>query len=252
MYASADSTDPLYTSEKVIFEPKFLFELSIEDDDVVGVYVSQIELSIATMGMINGTYGIELMTQPYSDVSISIASTHKDVLVSKSQLVFTPSQWNVQKEVTVFTMIKQKSVSQVYVEHTLLSQDSMYDSLSVPPVSVSIVELQTPEPPVPRPQFVRFDSSGASLLVQFDSATNRGVGKLKSLPSGFQCSGLFVTTGLGQGIPISSLFHPSTFFPSFLSPPSFLSFFSFFSLSLFDGGNAIFFLFYAIVVCVFC
>ncbi|MGD1875420.1 MAG: malectin domain-containing carbohydrate-binding protein, partial [Mastigocoleus sp.] len=92
------------------------------------------------------TYQVFLNTQPSSDVTINF-QLDDQVNVDQSSLVFTPSNWDTPQTVTVNAVndTLEESFHTSEIGHTITTTDSAYSNLSIPSVSVNIVDDDLPE-----------------------------------------------------------------------------------------------------------
>eukprot|EP00362_Geleiidae_sp_MMETSP1317_P000341 CAMPEP_0201281144 /NCGR_PEP_ID=MMETSP1317-20130820/1670_1 /ASSEMBLY_ACC=CAM_ASM_000770 /TAXON_ID=187299 /ORGANISM="Undescribed Undescribed, Strain Undescribed" /LENGTH=145 /DNA_ID=CAMNT_0047590259 /DNA_START=49 /DNA_END=483 /DNA_ORIENTATION=- len=72
---------------------------TITDDDIAGVTLSQTTVSLAENT--NGTYTINLLTEPTDDVTITMTSNDEDAATVSGALTFTTSNWSLPQTVTI-------------------------------------------------------------------------------------------------------------------------------------------------------
>ena len=121
--------------------------VTIADDDVPGVTVSEASLSI-TEGK-SGTYQVKLDTQPTADVTITVASSDEGaVTVTPASLTFTAGttgNWNTTQSVTVAAVHDDDDNDEtVTITHTAKSGDTNYDGINIDSVSVSVSDDDEP------------------------------------------------------------------------------------------------------------
>ena len=115
--------------------------VSINDDDGAGVSVSEASLSINEGG--SGTYTIVLDSQPTADVTVTIndPSGNTDVTAEPASLMFSSTDWNSPKTVTVNAGQDADAEDEtVTVTHTVASTDSSYSGASVNTVVVRVID----------------------------------------------------------------------------------------------------------------
>ncbi|TAG94907.1 MAG: hypothetical protein EAZ09_12470 [Oscillatoriales cyanobacterium] len=127
--------------------------VAIVDNDTAGVSINP-TTATATEGGANGSYSIQLNTQPTAPVTINLATGTQ--IQPITALTFTATNWNVGQTVAV------KAVDDSLVEgshagaiaHTATSTDVKYNSITISPVNVAITDndtAPTPTPPTPTP-----------------------------------------------------------------------------------------------------
>ncbi|MEG4142117.1 DUF4347 domain-containing protein [Microcoleus sp. Pol7_B1] len=149
--AAAVSTDVNYNNRDVA-------DVSItnKDNDTAGISITPTQTT-ATEGGANGSYEIELMSQPIAPVTITL--TTGEQIQAIAPVTFTADNWNVAQTVTV------QAVDDTIVEgghsanltHSVTSTDAKYNAVVVPGVTVAIGDndttpTPTPEPPTPTPE----------------------------------------------------------------------------------------------------
>ncbi|WP_333223282.1 Calx-beta domain-containing protein, partial [Microcoleus sp. Pol12A5] len=144
--AAAVSTDGNYNNRDVA-------DVSItnKDNDTAGISITP-TATIATEGGANGSYGIQLTSQPIAPVTIYLTTGNQ--IQAIAPLTFNADNWNVVQPVTV------KAVDDTIVEgahsgnitHNVSSTDAKYNGIGVPGVTVAIADNDTaPTPPTPTP-----------------------------------------------------------------------------------------------------
>ncbi|MEG4215049.1 DUF4347 domain-containing protein [Microcoleus sp. Pol14C6] len=142
--AAAVSTDVNYNNRD-------LADVTItnKDNDTAGISVTPTQTT-ATEGGANGSYDIELMSQPIAPVTITL--TTGEQIQAIAPVTFTADNWNLAQTVTV------KAVDDTVVEgahsanitHSVSSTDAKYNVVVVPGVTVAIADNDTaPIPPTP-------------------------------------------------------------------------------------------------------
>ena len=112
--------------------------VSINDDDVAGVTLSETSLGIAEGG--SGSYTVVLTSEPTADVTIeSRAPASSDVTVNPSSLTFTSGNWDSSQTVTVSAADDDGfSDDTGTITHRVRSSDSDYNNRSVGSVAVTV------------------------------------------------------------------------------------------------------------------
>ena len=122
-----------------------------KDDDTAGISITPTSTT-ATEGGANGSYAIELTSQPIAPVTIDL--TTGEQIQAIAPIAFTADNWNVAQTLTV------KAADDTIVEgahsgniaHTVSSTDAKYNEIVVPGVTVAITDNDTaPTPPTPTP-----------------------------------------------------------------------------------------------------
>ena len=112
--------------------------LTITDDDTAGVTVSRTALSVAAGG--SATYTLVLDSEPTATVTVTPSSGATSKATVSGALMFTSSDWNTPKEVTVNGV----AAGSATVSHAVSSSDGKYpSSLSVEQVAVKVNLLVT-------------------------------------------------------------------------------------------------------------
>jgi len=94
-------------------------------------------------------YFLSLSTPPTADVAVSL-STNSDVTVDKSQILFTPSNWDVPQQITVRAVNDDhyEGSETGFISHTFSSADSYYDGQSTQNLTVTIIDDDNPPDPI--------------------------------------------------------------------------------------------------------
>ena len=118
--------------------------VTVTDDDVAGVSVSEASLTIAEGS--SGTYTIVLDSQPTADVTVTINDpSNTDVTAEPASLTFSSTDWNTPKTVTVNAAQDADAEDETAtVTHTVTSTDSSYSGASANSVTVSITDDEVP------------------------------------------------------------------------------------------------------------
>lgn len=165
---------------------------NITDNDIPGIDTDTSGFSDITEGA-SSSYTVVLLTQPASDVVISlINNAQTDATVSPVSLEFTSANWNSPQTVTV-TAINDRIVENsepVTISHIVVSSDSGYNGFAVDGVSLNITDNDT------------FAAEFASAT----SSVNEAVGSTT-----ITVNGVFSTSGTGE----QSLAEDKTFSFSF-------------------------------------
>ena len=118
--------------------------VTIADDDVPGVTVTEASLSI-TEGK-SGTYQVKLNTQPTADVTITVASSDEGaVTVTPASLTFTAGNWNTARAVTVEAVHDEDIADETAtLTHVAAGGDTNYAGIAIDSVSVSVTDDDEP------------------------------------------------------------------------------------------------------------
>ena len=118
--------------------------VSITDDDVAGVSVSEASLTIAEGS--SGTYTIVLDSQPIASVAVAINDpSNTDVTAEPASLTFSSTDWNTPKTVTVNAAQDADAEDETAtVTHTVTSTDSIYSGASANSVGVMVTDDEVP------------------------------------------------------------------------------------------------------------
>ena len=112
--------------------------VSINDDDVAGVTLSETSLGIAEGG--SGSYTVVLTSEPTADVTIeSRAPASSDLTVNPSSLTFTSGNWDSPQTVAVSAADDNDFTDDTgTITHRVRSSDSDYNNRSVDSVAVTV------------------------------------------------------------------------------------------------------------------
>ena len=118
--------------------------VTIADDDVPGVTVTEASLSI-TEGK-SETYQVKLDTQPTADVTITVASSDEGaVTVTPASLTFTAGNWNTARAVTVEAVQDEDIADETAtLTHVAAGGDTNYAGIAIDSVSVSVTDDDEP------------------------------------------------------------------------------------------------------------
>ena len=118
--------------------------VTIADDDVPGVTVTEASLSI-TEGK-SGTYKVKLDTQPTADVTITVTSSDEGaVTVTPASLTFTAGNWNTARAVTVEAVHDEDIADETAtLTHVAAGGDTNYAGIDIDSVSVSVTDDEVP------------------------------------------------------------------------------------------------------------
>ena len=142
---AAVSTDANYSNRDVAD-----VSLSNQDNDTAGVSITPTQTT-ATEGGVNGSYRIQLMSQPIDPVTITLTTGNQ--IGDLAPVTFTANNWNIAQTVTV------QAVDDTVVEgahsgnitHSVGSTDTKYNAMVVPGVTVAITDNDI-APPTPTPE----------------------------------------------------------------------------------------------------
>ncbi len=93
------------------------------------------------------SYTVVLDSRPRADVTIAVESgAPAAAMVSPATLTFTPSNWNAAQTVTVTGVhdnVDQSGNHSATITHTATSSDAVYNTISIPDVTVTVVDEDT-------------------------------------------------------------------------------------------------------------
>ena len=114
--------------------------VSITDDDVAGVTLSETSLDIAEGG--SGSYTLVLTSEPTADVTIeSRAPASSDLTVNPSSLTFTSGDWESSQTVAVSAADDNDFTDDTgTITHRVTSGDSDYNNRSIGSVAVTVLD----------------------------------------------------------------------------------------------------------------
>ena len=96
-----------------------------------------------------GSYGVRLLTQPASDVTIAAAVVRRtgNISINRASLIFTPENWNQIQTVTVTSVADAEAdLHFALIEHSASSDDDEYNNIFIP--NVLILEVDSIQPAV--------------------------------------------------------------------------------------------------------
>ena len=120
--------------------------VTVDDDDDAGVTVDPLALTVDEAGSnTTADYTVVLDTAPTADVTIAVASsTTSAATVSPAALTFTNTTWNTAQTVTVTgvddNVNNPSDERTATVTHTATSGDTGYNMVTIPPVTVTVVD----------------------------------------------------------------------------------------------------------------
>ncbi|KYC35510.1 hypothetical protein WA1_06700 [Scytonema hofmannii PCC 7110] len=108
-----------------------------------------------TEGGATDSYSLVLSTKPTANVTINLAVGNQ-LSANKTSVTFTPDNWNTAQTITLTAVDDTvvEGAQTASITHTVSSTDSNYSNLSVPNVSVTIADNDSP---VPTPGTIRID-----------------------------------------------------------------------------------------------
>lgn len=173
--ATVTSTSPNYAGITSI--PVALVG-SIRDNDGPGVVVTPSGgTTNVTEAGVTDTYSISLGQAPAADVTISV-TPDTQVTASASSLTFTPVNWNVPQNVTI-TAVNDADAETIshpgVVSHAAVSADPLFNGLSVPAVTATVWDNDSPG--------ITVTESGGSTIVTESGAPDTFVVRLNTQPA---------------------------------------------------------------------
>ena len=112
-----------------------------DDDDNIGVNVSERTLTVREGDMTGKTYTVVLGSQPTHDVTVTVkvdALVNARITATPSPLTFTTTNWNSAQTVTVMAAADTNTLNgSATIKHTTSSDDVNYNAISVRSVSVT-------------------------------------------------------------------------------------------------------------------
>ncbi|MEG4280502.1 S8 family serine peptidase [Microcoleus sp. MON1_C1] len=116
---------------------------SNSDNETPGITINPTSTT-ATEGGANGSYSVQLNTQPIAPVTINLATGSQ--IQPIAALTFTANNWNVAQTVAV-AAVDDNAVEGNHagaIDHTATSSDVNYNSITIEPVSVAITDNDSP------------------------------------------------------------------------------------------------------------
>lgn len=171
-----------------------------------GVKLSATGLSL-TEGGAAGTYSVVLNQVPDYDVTVSL-KTDAQLSLARSQLVFTPANWNVPQIVSVQAVNDGvvQGAHTALVSNTATSNDIEYSVLNPQQVTVAISDAVVPTITTPGATWAQPDlpltGTAAPNATVILTATNRTTGWLTSVTTVADAAGQwsYTLTGLADGV----------------------------------------------------
>ena len=98
-------------------------------------------------GDVANVYSVVLGAPPTANVTVSITPNSSDITLDKTQVVFTPDNWADPQAVSVQAVDDEfiEGDETVSISHTVASTDSDYAGLSLPDLSVNVIDNDIPE-----------------------------------------------------------------------------------------------------------
>ena len=119
-------------------------EITITDDDERGVKLSPEALELNEGD--SATYTMELGSEPTSDVTVRMTAdlSATDLAVDPVEAVFTPSDWNVPRTITVRSSVDVDHEDDLGIPVTHEASGGGYDGVLVPTLTVDVLDLRLP------------------------------------------------------------------------------------------------------------
>ena len=123
--------------------------ITLKDDDLPGVVIDPTALAVPEGG--SNTYTVVLTTEPTANVTVSMttealsATDITDISIDRTELTFTPSNWNQAQEMTVRAVEDKDAITDDPVTLTHTVSGGGYDDVVVDDVTVTITENDAPE-----------------------------------------------------------------------------------------------------------
>ena len=119
--------------------------LTLEDDDVAGVTVSETALTVAEEDGTGESYTVVLDTEPTADVVVTVAGhSGTDVTPNPTTLTFTTTDWGTAQTVTVTAGDDDDTVNDaVALTHSAASADTDYQGITIAGVTVTVTDNDT-------------------------------------------------------------------------------------------------------------
>ncbi len=118
----------------------------VSNPGIAGVVITETQGSTDLIeGQTTDSYGIELGSQPASNVTVSF-NTNSNQLENINPITFTPDNWNVRRFVTVESIDDNIATGDRVstITHTATSSDSTYQGITIDDVTVNITENDIP------------------------------------------------------------------------------------------------------------
>ena len=139
--------------------------VTVSDDDTPGVTVAPASLAVTEGG--SGSYTVVLGTRPLTDVTVAVTAGD-GVVVSPSTLRFTDYNWHVPRTVDV-TVRRDADADDGTATLTHTAAGGGYDSVTIDPVTVTVVDDGTPGVTVLPTGLSVAEGSSATYLVVLDT-----------------------------------------------------------------------------------
>jgi hypothetical protein len=171
------SSDPAYNKATVAPRP---ITVQIRDDDRVGITLSETNNSSILLegGNVANTYTVKLDSQPTANVTVTLTvPPNLGLQTDKTTLAFTPDTWNQPQTVFVFApedAIAWEFFRTLNIAHTVSSDDSQYNGLSLRNVAVRVFDNDTAG--------IEVVQSNGTTMVQEGGSGDSFTVKLKSQP----------------------------------------------------------------------
>ena len=119
-------------------------EITITDDDERGVKLSPEALELNEGD--SATYTMELGSEPTSDVTVRMTAdlSATDLAVDPVEVVYTPSDWNVPRTITVRSSVDVDHEDDLGIPVTHEASGGGYDGVLVPTLTVDVLDLRLP------------------------------------------------------------------------------------------------------------
>ena len=137
---TAASADPAYNAIAINE-----ITVHITDDDSAGILIKESDSGTTITEGGSGTYQVSLTSQPKSDVTVNV-NTPYSIAADTVSLEFDADNWNAPKTVTISVPdddLAQGSRSAT-VGHSITSADSNFNGLTLPSVTVNILDNDAP------------------------------------------------------------------------------------------------------------
>ena len=158
-------------------------EVTIAEDDVPGVKVSETALTLAEGDA--GTYTVVLDTEPAAEVTVAVeVPSGTDLTVTPSELRFTATDWHTAQTVTVTAIQDADAVADlpVTLAHEVSGGD--YQGLAAAGVEVTIAEDDVPGVKVSEPALTVVEGDAATYTVVLDTEPAAEVTVAVEVPAG--------------------------------------------------------------------
>ena len=102
-------------------------------------------IEVAEGSLTGDTYSIFLSAPPTADVTVTLSS-NSDVTFDQTQVVFTPDNWDVPQLISLVAVDDSLNEGDetIAITHSVSSADADFDGLSVPPLSVTVLDNDVP------------------------------------------------------------------------------------------------------------